>query len=89
MLKTRVAIRLYAVILFSLLLLLAPDGLLADDDHWEAKYWNNSELSGDPVLEQDESKIDYDWGRDAPHEAVDKDEFEPKLGDKQADYNLH
>ena len=66
----------YFVVALSLfLLLLAPASLQADDDQWTAKYWNNTELKGDPVLERKESKINYDWERDAPNSAVNRDEF--------------
>ncbi len=34
--------------------------------NWEAKYWNNKTLSGDPVLVRQESEINHDWGQGAP-----------------------
>lgn len=77
MLETKTIVRnVYLLAAVSLLLfLLTPALLQADDDQWRARYWNNIELKGDYVLEQYESRIDYDWGRDAPHGSIDKDEF--------------
>lgn len=59
----------------SALLLLTPVGVQAEDAQWRARYWNNKSFSGDPVLEQLESRIDYDWGTDAPNDAVGDDDF--------------
>lgn len=55
-----------------------PDApvLAADSDpFWRAQYWNNRDLSGDPVLQQDESDINYNWGSDSPDDAVDDNRF--------------
>ncbi len=45
------------------------------DAKWRARYWNNRSLSGNPVLERDESDINYDWGDRRPYERVDRDDF--------------
>ncbi|MEJ2749582.1 MAG: PA14 domain-containing protein [Anaerolineae bacterium] len=39
---------------------------LAADSTWQAKYWNNKNLSGDPVLVRQEDNIDHDWGHGSP-----------------------
>jgi uncharacterized protein YraI len=39
---------------------------LAADSTWQAKYWDNKNLSGDPVLVRQEDNIDHDWGQGAP-----------------------
>ena len=33
---------------------------------WQALYWNNTTLAGSPVLAQQESVIDYNWGAGSP-----------------------
>jgi PA14 domain len=45
------------------------------DPVWRARYWNNRDLSGDPVLERDETEINYDWRSDSPENAVNDDNF--------------
>jgi hypothetical protein len=48
----------------------------AADAKWDAKYWNNKNLSGDPVLQRLESSLDYNWGKASPAPGVvDKDNF--------------
>lgn len=42
---------------------------------WEASYWNNVSLQGEPVLTRTEDVIDHDWGRDAPGDDVNADQF--------------
>ena len=36
------------------------------DSAWQAKYWNNKTLSGDPVLVRQENDINHDWVDGAP-----------------------
>ncbi|MBX3012983.1 MAG: hypothetical protein KF832_15815 [Caldilineaceae bacterium] len=45
------------------------------DPAWRVRYWNNRDLSGDPVLERDEPEINYDWGLNAPADGVNSDRF--------------
>ncbi len=45
------------------------------DPTWRAAYWNNTTLSGTPVLEREETNINYDWGSGAPHTSVGADYF--------------
>ncbi|MFL7838025.1 MAG: PA14 domain-containing protein [Candidatus Promineifilaceae bacterium] len=47
----------------------------AADEQWRARYWNNRDLSGDPVKRRDEEAIDYDWGDDSPTSGVNSDDF--------------
>ncbi len=47
----------------------------AADEKWTAKYWNNKNLSGTPVVERQESAINYDWGSGKPADGVPKDKF--------------
>lgn len=53
----------------------APVHAADSDPYWRARYWNNRDLAGDPVLERDESDINYNWGSDSPDGAVDDDRF--------------
>lgn len=41
-------------------------GAAAADDNWRARYFNNTNLTGAPVWQRDESKIDNDWGGGSP-----------------------
>jgi hypothetical protein len=40
------------------------------DAHWQASYWNNTSLSGNPVLQRSEAAVDYDWGAGSPAPGV-------------------
>lgn len=42
---------------------------------WQAEYWNNTTLSGLPVLTRSEASIDYDWGTSSPGPGVSADSF--------------
>ncbi len=48
-------------------LFLSPSPVMADDDEWVARYWNNTTLSGDPVLRRNESELNHLWGDGAPN----------------------
>lgn len=47
---------------------------LAADSSWQAKYWDNKNLAGDPVIVRQENNIDHDWGQGAPGD-ITKDQF--------------
>lgn len=68
---------LLAVVGALLLLALAPGAsrVAAQDDQWRARYWNNRNLTGEPVLTRDESAIDHDWGGGSPNALVNSDNF--------------
>jgi uncharacterized protein YraI len=38
----------------------------AADARWQARYWDNRELRGDPVLRREEDAINHDWGSGSP-----------------------
>jgi hypothetical protein len=42
---------------------------------WLAGYYNNMELTGDPVLTRSDAAIDFDWGSGSPGAAVPSDRF--------------
>lgn len=56
---------------------LAQDPVLPGDSDptWKASYWNNTSLSGSPVLQRDEANLDYNWGTGRPHTSVNADGF--------------
>jgi hypothetical protein len=45
------------------------------DPTWQAAYWNNTSLSGSPVLQRSESSLDYNWGTGSPGPGVHADGF--------------
>lgn len=47
---------------------------LSANGTWQAKYWNNKTLSGDPVLVREEPDLNHDWGSSAPF-GVTGDQF--------------
>lgn len=42
---------------------------------WFARYWNNTNQEGVPVLERNEAVVAYDWGLGSPSSAVNPDGF--------------
>jgi hypothetical protein len=57
------------------LLALGLKPLQAQEDGWQARYWNNLSLSGTPVLQRTEAEIDHNWGTASPHPIVAEDDF--------------
>ena len=47
----------------------------ATEPTWRALYWNNTTLSGQPVLTRDEAAIDYNWGAGSPDASVNTNGF--------------
>lgn len=43
--------------------------------NWTAKYYNNQNLSGSPVITVTESNLDHDWGDGSPHQNINIDSF--------------
>lgn len=60
----KVSFLLLALLAF---LQLTPAAHAASSD-WEARYWTNTTLSGDPALVRQESNLDHDWGDGSPIE---------------------
>ena len=56
---------------------LADDGVTAQHTapHWDATYWNNTSLSDEPVLQRQETNLNYDWDSGSPHSSVQADHF--------------
>jgi hypothetical protein len=42
---------------------------------WTAKYWNNRNLSGNPVLVRNDVEIDFNWRDSSPAEGIPVDNF--------------
>ena len=42
---------------------------------WQASYWNNVNLDGEPVVQNTAAQINWYWGLDAPYPAVNVDRF--------------
>ncbi len=47
----------------------------AQSSAWTATYWNNRDLSGNPVLQRTELLVTQDWGTGSPDEVVNRDNF--------------
>jgi uncharacterized protein YraI len=43
--------------------------------NWRGEYYNNTSLSGSPVLVRDDSAISFDWGTGSPGSGVSADNF--------------
>ena len=52
---------------------MAQDG--HSDPYWQASYWNNTSLSGTPVLQRQETALDHDWSTGSPGSGVTSDTF--------------
>ncbi len=70
----RFSLPLLLVGLFALWLMPGAPNAAAADDHWRARYFNNRDLSGNPVWERNESEIDHDWGGGSPNPGVVNDD---------------
>jgi hypothetical protein len=61
--------------LSSTVLAQGPIGPQHSDPAWQAAYWNNMTLSGQPVLQRSEPNLDYYWGTGSPGPGVAADSF--------------
>ncbi|WP_251038331.1 glycosyl hydrolase [Paenibacillus albidus] len=48
----------------------------------KAEYFNNAELSGQPVLSRNDSRIDFNWHKDSPGTGLGKDSFSVRWSGK-------
>ncbi len=58
-----------------LLLFAGPGALFASADAWYGSYWNNTDLSGQPVLVRYDPAIDFDWAGLSPDPVINVDNF--------------
>jgi uncharacterized protein YgiM (DUF1202 family) len=49
--------------------------LNAQSGSWNARFWNNRTLSGNPVLQRTDNSINFDWGAGSPAPEVSPDNF--------------
>ena len=42
---------------------------------WKGQYWNNTGLSGDPVLTRNDRDVNFDWGQGSPSPSLPVDNF--------------
>jgi uncharacterized protein YraI len=69
-------ILIFAALLLALSAVSATQPASAADAAWRAHYYNNTNLSGTPVVVRDEANIDYNWGeRTAAAPGVNLDNF--------------
>jgi hypothetical protein len=45
------------------------------DSSWSAQFWNNDKLSGNPALERNDDRIDFNWGSGSPDPVINNDWF--------------
>lgn len=45
------------------------------DPFWQASYWNNTSLSGTPVLNREDRSLDFDWQWGSPDPLITSDNF--------------
>lgn len=66
--KLSVLALLLVTLLFFQQSALAQDGPTAQhtDSVWQASYWNNKTLTGNPVVQTQETNIDWNWGGGGP-----------------------
>ena len=66
----------FLVLVMALILLGMMGGSAgAADDVWLAEFWNNKDLSGNPVYVRQDKTIDFDWGHGSPAGPVNSDNF--------------
>ncbi len=60
---------------------------------WEAGYYNNAELAGNPILTRNDPAVDFDWGSGSPGTGVPADKFSARwhrtLGFEAGNYRLY
>ena len=67
---------LLAGVLVALVLAAAPvKPAAAQDSTWFTQFWNNTNLSGQPVATRFDSTINFDWGHGSPQPGVNDDNF--------------
>ena len=69
--------------LFLLASLLAAPGLALraqERTNWEARYYDNQNLAGDPEIRRSEGPLSFDWGIHSPGEGISADGFSARFG---------
>ncbi len=63
------------IVLATLAVILGSPSILSANGAWEATYWNNPIMSGEPILQRYEPEINYDWKGLSPDVVVNVDNF--------------
>ncbi len=71
----RITVGLTALLMALVLLAANGSTARAEDAQWIGRFWNNKDLSGDPVLVRNENSIDFRWGDGSPAPQVNDDNF--------------
>ena len=72
----RLVLSALALAVFALVVLSSSSiSLNAQGGAWEGRYWNNRDLSGNPVIIRQDASIDFDWGGGSPAAQVFTDNF--------------
>ena len=66
---------LMTLLILAITLEAASPVLAQSSGEWLASYWNNTSLSGSPVLQRPETAINYNWGEDSPQPDINDDNF--------------
>jgi len=72
---------LLLLFLFSFIFPAAPAAMAQDvtprhsDPSWQAFYWNNTDLTGAPVVQRLERDLNFDWGFGSPDYTISSDNF--------------
>ena len=67
---------LFVLLTIALLAIAVGSGTTqAADAQWFAQFWNNPNLSGEPVHTRWDNTIDFDWGGGSPHSSINDGEF--------------
>ncbi|HSM56705.1 MAG TPA: SH3 domain-containing protein [Candidatus Sulfomarinibacteraceae bacterium] len=74
-LRSRSTTMLLGAVLLLTLLLAAAGSVYAQDSPWNAWYWNNPDLSGEPALHRLEGQAGLDIGFSAPASGINADNF--------------
>lgn len=72
---SRLGLGLAALVMALLLLAINGAPAHAEDAQWLGKFWNNTTLSGEPVLVRHDNTIDFHWGDGSPAPEVNDDNF--------------
>ena len=75
MVRTICAVGLIVLLMLGSTALAQGPGPEHSDPYWQASYWNNTTLSGPPVLQRSEPNLDHNWGTGSPDPAIQGDGF--------------
>jgi hypothetical protein len=74
--------RMHRILLFGLVAVMLTGAMLgpapvslAQDNIWQAEYYNNTQLDGEPALIRGDAEINFNWGTASPAPEVDADHF--------------